>query len=210
MEHSKSINFSLFKDALQRPVPQINGMPSNGLNQLLPITDPRVPSVGQHTFGDYKPYISSTQVPDWRQSRSQRETTPLQRKLAREEAAALQRLRAAREEQQRTSGSFAEAASGTYVHQDTVGYSYHQDMGSTRERASARIEAQVSANIAANNGDRVLENQQQEPLVVQRRQETYAGRDTRTVNPPDMINECLNVERVPIKSLSRSIATIPD
>lgn len=209
MEHSKSINSSLFKDAIQRPVPQINGMPSNGLSQLLPVTDPRVPSVGQHTFGDYKPYISSTQVPDWRQSRSQRETTPLQRELAREEAAALQRLRASREEQ-RTSGSVAEAASDTYVHQDTIGYSYHQDMGSARERASDRIGAQVSANIAANNVDRILGNQQQEPLVVQRRQETHAGRDTRRVNPPDIINECLNVERVPIKSLSRSIATIPD
>ena len=80
------------QDALQRPVHENNGLSSDLSNQLLPELDPRIPIVGQHTFGEYPTYKPNFILPDWRKNRNQQETTPLEREreIAMEERAAME------------------------------------------------------------------------------------------------------------------------
>lgn len=67
------MHFSLVTDAQRRSVPD-DGHVGSDLNQLLPTTDARLPTVGQHTFGNYANYSPASSLPDWRQKRAPRAT----------------------------------------------------------------------------------------------------------------------------------------
>lgn len=139
---SNSIQSSLVYDALQRPVPEINGMPINSSTcQFLPNTDPRLPAVGKYTLGNYANYTPSAaslaKLPNWRENRvQQRESTQLERELALEEQAASQRLRAARDEHQRSIGANAEGMADQRGRNNSAEYRLNQS--SPREQSGAR------------------------------------------------------------------------
>ena len=83
---------------------------------------PRIPTVGQHTLGVYANYKPNVILPDWRKNRNQQETTPLEREIATEERAAIERLRAPREGDQWTNGAHAESTSALSIQGKSAGY----------------------------------------------------------------------------------------
>ena len=183
---SSLINKNLVKDALQRPVHEINGLPSDRSNQLLPEVDPRIPTVGQHTFGEYASYKPNFILPDWRKNRNQQETTPLEREITMEERAAMERLRAAREGGQWTNGAHAESTSDLSIQGKSAGY---------RLRSSSfvgEIGAQTIDKILTTTQAQVPINQQQlVPIAAQQRLEI--SRERYAVNLISMSNNCANV-----------------
>lgn len=190
---SSSIQKSLVSDALQRPAHKITGLPADSSSQLLPPVDPRIPTVGQHVFGVYETYVPPIQIPDWRSNRVQREaTTPLQRELALEEQAALERLRngVAHESKQWTSGGTDESAP-------------QSDASIPRNPAGFRLVSARSRRTAGATGSQTLDanptpmqiNQQKIPATAQQTSET--SRERLTVKPSELINRCVNVDRAP-------------
>ena len=189
---SSSIHKSLIKDALQRQVLEINGMSADSLRQLLPSVDPRIPTVGQHIFGEYETYKPQIQLPDWRTNRVQRESTPLQRELTLEEQAAMERLRAARELRQWTGGANEESTSDSSIHRNSAGF----------RPFSAGSRIATGAQMLDTKPTQVKASIQMVPREAQRRSETPAG--WLTVNPSDMINKCVNVDRAPIQFITNA------
>ena len=187
---SNSIHKSLVKDALQREVFEINGLPDDSSSQLLPTVDPRIPTVGQHTFGEYKTYTPPIELPDWRTNRVQRESTPLQRELALEEQAAMERLRVARELRQWTSGTTEESTltSDFSIHRNSAGFR----LFSAGSRGAA---AATGAQSLVNNLTQVQVIKQKLPATAQRHSETST--EQHTVNLSELINKCVNVDCVP-------------
>ena len=107
--HSRSntpspIHMPVNNDAIPRagPVPEIDGRPTDGANQLLPNTDPRVPTVGQHPIRDYPVYKPPDEalalLGNWEPTRGPQRATALRAEFASESSAATMSLRSAQQE----------------------------------------------------------------------------------------------------------------
>ena len=172
------------QDALQR---RINGLPSDQSIQLLPEVDPRIPTVGQHTFGEYASYKPNCILPDWRKNRNQQETTPLERETAMEERAAMERLRAAREGSQRTNGAHTGSTSDLSNQGKSAGYRLRSSSFVGETGAQTTIDKILTTTPA-----QVPSNQQQlVPIAAQQRSEI--PKQPHAENPISMINNCANV-----------------
>ena len=193
-----SINKLIVTDALPRPVHEINGLPSDRSNQLLPEVDPRIPTVGQHTLGVYANYKPNFMLPDWRKDRNQQESTPLEREIATEERAAIERLRAPREGDQWTNGAHAESTSALSIQGKSGDYRLRSSsfVGETVAQTIDKILPTTPAQVPINQ-------QQLVPIAAPPQSEICEERHLE--NPISMINNRVNVDLVPVEIATNAL-----